>query len=105
MMIGALPVLAQEDFLIKANQAVDGQQKRIDFIDGLKDGNVQLLSEIQTKMATDLYIYKVNRVQKNINNEDYPMTGSGFNVGFVKQSENQDQIVLVLLTDMVLNLW
>jgi hypothetical protein len=69
-MIWVVPALAQDDFLIKANEAVDGQQKRIDFIDGLKDGEVQLLSELQTRMATDLYIYKVNRVQKNINNDN-----------------------------------
>lgn len=69
ILCSALVSNAQDDFIIKANREVDGHQNRIDQYDGLLDGKVTLLSEQQTSTATKLYQFKVNQVQKNINND------------------------------------
>ncbi len=59
---------AQTDIVERANARVDGNQGRIDRYDGQDDGKVALLSELQTKAATALYLNTIDQIQKNINN-------------------------------------
>ncbi|MCB9239926.1 MAG: hypothetical protein H6608_02235 [Flavobacteriales bacterium] len=53
----------------QANDLVDGHQIRLDLIDSVRDNSIELQSPEQTRQATDVYIFTVNRIQKNINND------------------------------------
>lgn len=59
---------AQIDIVTHANNAVDGNQKRIDSYDGVQNDTVNLLSKLQTNEATQLYFRTVDQIQQNINN-------------------------------------
>lgn len=61
-------IWAQTDIVSPVNEAVDGNQKRIDMYDGTLDDTVRLISPLQTNQATELYFKTINRIQQNINN-------------------------------------
>ncbi len=72
LLLSCFQAYALDDIVVKANMAVDVEQKRIDGYDDSTDGSVKLLSALQTEQATETYLTIVDRIQQNIiNNPNY----------------------------------
>lgn len=74
LLIASLQVFANpgNEIVQLVNEQIDKQQYDIDVMDGKADGLVTLPNTYNTERATDLYIHKINELQREVTDRDQP---------------------------------